>query len=79
MDASHLRKKLQSYLEVVDVKKLRAIYTIMEVEIEEHFTEYDENLKSELDSRYNSFKNGKAKLITAGESKKRINKLLSKR
>ena len=79
MDASHLRKKLQSYLEVVDVKKLRAIYTIMEVEIEEHFTEYDENLKSELDSRYNSFKNGKTKLITAGESKKRINKLLSKR
>ncbi len=36
---------------------------------------YDEKMQTELDGRYNSFKKGKAKVISAADSKKRIQKM----
>ncbi|MBK8522601.1 MAG: hypothetical protein WAT20_03365 [Ferruginibacter sp.] len=71
-----IRQQLHSYLEVADDKKIKAIYTMMEDEIKERAVEYTDDFKAELDRRQTAYKNGKAKIITAGESKKRIQKIL---
>lgn len=71
-----IRQQLHSYLEVADDKKIKAFYTMMEAEIKESAVEYTNELKAELDKRYTDYKSGKAKMITAAESKRRIAKLL---
>jgi hypothetical protein len=76
MDTSILRQQLHNYLEVADDKKIKAIYTIIEKDIQENDFEYSDELKAELDKRYRDYKNGSAEMITASESKKRIEKLL---
>jgi len=76
MNTAALRQKLHNYLEVADDKKIKAIYAIMENEIEESAVEYSDEFKKELDRRYAEYKTGKAKMITAEESKKRIQKIL---
>ncbi len=53
-----------------------ALYTIIEKDIQENEFEYSDELKSELDNRYSEYKNGTAEMITAAESKKRIEKIL---
>jgi len=76
MNTTSIRQQLHSYLEVADDKKIKAFYTLMKSDIEESGVEYTNELKTELDSRYNSQKSGKSKMITATESKKQINKIL---
>lgn len=77
MDIGKMRQQLQSYLAVVNDKKVKALYTMMEGNIKESVIDYTDELKAELDSSYASYKNGKAKMITAAESKKAINKILN--
>lgn len=76
MSTAALRQKLHSYLEVADDKKVKAIYAIMESDIEQSGVEYTEELKAELNNRYADYKNGKAKPVGAGESKQRIEAIL---
>ena len=76
MNTASIRQQLHSYLEVADDKKIKAFYTLMKSEIEESGVEYTNDLKTELDSRYNSRKSGKSKMITPAESKERINIIL---
>ena len=76
MSTTVIRQKLHNYLEVADDKKVKAIYTMMQEEIEESAVEYTEEFKKELDNRYADYKNGKAKMLTATESRKRIQKIL---
>lgn len=76
MNTTVLRQKLHSYLEVADDKKVKAIYAIMENEIEDSAVEYTEEFKAELDRRFTDYKSGKAKVVTAVESKRRIQKIL---
>lgn len=76
MTTHALRQKLHSYLEVSDDKKIKAMYIMMEGEIEESAIEYTDELKKELNQRHAYYKSGKAKMITAATSKKRIQKLL---
>lgn len=71
-----IRQQLHNYLEVADDKKIKAIYTMMEAEIKERAIEYTDDFKTELDRRQAAYKRGKSKIITAGESKKRIQKIL---
>ena len=78
MSTATIRQQLQNYLEIADDKKVKALYIMMEDEIKGASIEYGDELKKELDSRYAFYKNGKSKLISATESKRRINKLLSK-
>ena len=79
MNTLSIRQQLQNYLEVADDKKVKAMYIMMENEIKEAVIEYTDEFKTDLDIRYAAYKNGKAKMVTATESKRRINKLLSKR
>jgi len=76
MDTAAIRQQLHNYLEVADDKKIKALYTIIEKDIQENEFEYSDELKSELDNRYSEYKNGTAEMITAAESKKRIEKIL---
>jgi putative addiction module component (TIGR02574 family) len=71
-----LREKLHQYIDHVEDKKIKAFYTIVQADIEEEELVYTNELKAELDKRYNAYKAGKTKMITATESKKRIEKLL---
>ncbi len=76
MSTAAIRQKLHSYLEVADDKKVKAIYAIMEADIEQSGVEYTEELKAELDSRYATYKSGEAKPVNATESKQRIEAIL---
>ena len=73
---STLREKLHYYIDHVEDKKIKAFYTIVESDIENEETIYSPEFKAELDQRQEDYKNGKTKLITAAESKKRIQKLI---
>jgi hypothetical protein len=79
MSTSAIRQKLHSYLEVADDKKVKAMYVMMEEDIEESAVEYTDEFKKELDRRYAEYKSGKAKMITATVSKRRIQKILKSR
>ncbi len=79
MNTTSIRQQLHSYLEVADDKKIKAFYTLMKSDIEESGVEYTNDLKTELDNRYDSYKSGKSKMIAASESKKQINKILKGR
>jgi hypothetical protein len=46
------------------------------MKIKERVTAYSAAFKTELDKRQEDYKSGKAKIITAGESKRRIQKIL---
>jgi putative addiction module component (TIGR02574 family) len=76
MSTNTLRKKLRDYLEIADDKKIKALYAIMEDDIEESVGEYSDKFKKELDRRYADYKSGKSKMITAAESNRRIQRLL---
>jgi mannitol/fructose-specific phosphotransferase system IIA component (Ntr-type) len=76
MNTAAIRQELHNYLEVAEDKKVKAIYTMMQESIKESSIDYSDEFKAELDSRNESYKNGFAKMITAQESKKRIQKIL---
>ncbi len=76
MDTATIRQQLHNYLELADDRKINALYTIIEKDIQENEFEYSDDLKAKLDKRYSEYKNGSAKMITASESKKRIEKIL---
>jgi len=62
MDTSTIRQKLQDYIKVADDKKVNAIYTIIESDINEmHEWWNDEDLIAELDRRSQDLKNGNDK------------------
>ena len=77
MDTAAIRRQLHNYLEVAEDKKVKAIYTMMESAIKESAFEYPDEFKTALDKRYSAYKNGKAKMVTAEESRKRIQKIIS--
>ena len=77
MDASTIRKQLHNYLEVAEDKKIKAIYITIKEAIDEKAVDYTKDLKAELEQRNGEYKSGKVKVISAEESKKRIQKLLN--
>lgn len=79
MRTSGIRQKLHNYLEVADDKKVKAMYIMLQGDIEESEVEYSKDFKKELDSRYADYKSGKEKVISATQSKKRIQGLLKSR
>jgi DNA-binding protein Fis len=71
-----IRKKLTDYLKVADDKKIKAIYALVEDDIEQPALEYSEELKAELDKRYAAYKKG-GKMISGSEAQKQISKILA--
>ena len=76
MGTLQIRQRLHNYLEVADDKKIKALYAIMENNINEASVEYTAEFTKELDKRYADYQAGKQQLVNADESKKRINSLL---
>jgi hypothetical protein len=70
-----IRERLINYIEHVGDKKVKAFYTIIQTDLESENI-YSPEFKSELDKRYEDYKTGKSKMITATDSKKKIQKLL---
>lgn len=76
MTATLIRKKLHNFIDSIEEKKAKAIYTLFESEIENEPLEYSSTLKNELDNRYEYYQNG-GKMITANEANKKISKILN--
>ena len=69
MTTTAIRKKLVDYLQTADNKKVSAIYTMVENDIEES-TGWNKEFIDELDRRNKSFLDGSAKMYTWEETKK---------
>jgi predicted RecB family endonuclease len=65
-----LREKLHKFIDSIEEKKVKAIYTLFENEIEQEM-EYSDEFKAELDKRMEYYKNG-GKTISPTEMKKRL-------
>lgn len=70
MTTTAIRKKLVDYLKTADDKKVKAIYTMVEDEINTQANDWDEKFIAKLNDRKKSFESGKAKTYTWGETKK---------
>jgi hypothetical protein len=70
-----IRKKLAEYMQVADDKKVKAIYTLFEDEIEQEAMEYSNEFKTELERRFEYYKNG-GKMVDEADADKQIKKIL---
>jgi len=78
MTTEAIRKQLVDYLKTADDKKVKAIYTMVEDEINTQANDWDEAFKAKLDNRSKSFTKGKAKTYSWEETKKAaVNKVKS--
>jgi len=65
MTAIQIKKQLHEYIDAVDSKKLKAIYTVMEQDIKSHTDIWeDKDFIAELDRRSKSMLDGTAKTYT---------------
>jgi hypothetical protein len=73
MNTTTIRQKLHEYIKIADDKKVKAIYTIVESDINE-MNEWwnDESFIAELDKRSSDLKSGKDKGITWDELKNEL-------
>jgi hypothetical protein len=79
MNTAAIRAKLQDYIRVADDKKLKAIYVMVEEEINEADpVAYTPALKSELDRRVAYYLKG-GKMVTSSDMNKRLQILRKKR
>ena len=79
MTTTAIREKLVNYLQVAD-EKLKAIYTMVEDEINTAANDWDDDFIKELERRSKSFINGTAKTYSWEETKQAaINKAKSKK
>jgi hypothetical protein len=69
MTTSAIRKKLVSYLQIADEKKIKAIYTMVEDEINTVANDWDEDFENDLTERGKGFITGTAKTYTWEETK----------
>jgi hypothetical protein len=71
MTTANIREKLVHYLKTADDKKVKAIYTMVEDEINTAANDFDdEDFYNELKRRSKSFAGGNAKTYTWEETKK---------
>lgn len=72
MESVELRQKLHHYIENAEEKKLQAIFTMVEDEINEYYNHWDdEDFINQLHEREQSYLNGASITYTASESASR--------
>jgi putative addiction module component (TIGR02574 family) len=75
MTTTAIRKQLHQYIDNAEEKKLKAIYTMLESEIENNAKSMlTEEQKNELDYRLEEYLNGKTKSYSWEETIKKIKK-----
>lgn len=77
MATSVIRQKLHNYLEIADDKKVKAIYTMMQEDIEKSAIEYTDDFKKELDRRYAYYKSG-GKMVSSVDANRQIKEIVKK-
>ncbi len=69
MSTADIRKKLHHYVDTAHEKKLKALFTIVEEEIEETYSHWqDKEFVAELQRRENAYLNGTAKTFSLADS-----------
>lgn len=71
-----LRQKLHKFIDSIEEKKVKAIYTLFEQEIEQE-VEYSDEFKAELDKRLEYYRKG-GKMVSPTEMKKRLKAIRTK-
>ncbi len=69
-----IRKKSADYMQVADDRKVKAMYALLEDDIEQEMLEYTGTVKVALDEQHAYYKNG-GKMIIAAGAEKQINKI----
>ena len=73
MTTAAIRHKLYDYIRVAEDKKIKAIYTMLEGDIEQQYDYWnDKDFVAELNKRSADFKSGKIKGISWEEAKAQI-------
>lgn len=80
MTVAAIRDKLYDYIRIADDKKVKAIYTMLEGEIEEN-TEWwkEQELIAKFDDDFSDWKSGKAKGYSTTDVRLHIEKIRTKR
>lgn len=76
MDATDIKQRLHRFIETAEERRLKAIYTLLEDEIEQDEWEYTDEFKTELDRRYQDYRNGGA-TVTPQDADKQIDDLIA--
>lgn len=69
MSTSEIREKLIRYMRVADDKKVKAIYTMVEDEMDTSANDWDEDFIMELERRSKSIAHGTAKTYSWEETR----------
>lgn len=73
MTATSIRQKLYDYIRVAEDRKVKAIYTMLEEEIEEAYDYWnDKDFVAQLDKRSADYKSGKVRGVSWEEAKAQI-------
>lgn len=68
METSEIKKKLHDYIEVADEEKVKAIYTVLESDIENIYDHWnDPEFVAEMDIRMKEIEDGTAKMLSIEE------------
>ena len=79
MTTTAIKQKLLKYIDTADHKKIKAIYTLVENDIEDDYDKWnDKNFVAEITRRREEYKNGSAKLYTLDEVEKRARQALKR-
>ena len=79
MTTKAIREKLQEYIKTADDKKIKAIFTLVESDIEEKYNWWeDEEFVAELDDRVKRYEEGTDKAFTFEEVKEELTKRKNK-
>lgn len=79
MNTTDIRQKLHHYIETAQDKKVKAIYAMVEDEIQETYDYWnDEEFLSELRRRQESYISGKAKTYTLSETMSEIKQAIKR-
>ncbi len=78
MQTDIIRQRLHQFIEGAEENKLKAIYTLLEEQIEQNEWEYTDEFKVTLDKRYEDNKHGKG-IVSGEEANRQIGDLLNKK